>query len=625
MSIQKLRDSSEGMLSKILIGLIVVVFALFGFGSITTFLAPVPKVATVNGEDITQQEMELAVERTRRLLQARDQQLDEDQLRTQVLQNLVNRELLLQAAEDLDLYASESVIDEEIVGTEVFQIDGVFDPQQFQMVISGAGYSPLTYREEMKNDLRLQQMVAGIQASSFLSRDDALRASALAQQTRDIAFLRMSVDELMDEVSVSDEEIERYYNNNLDDFMTEETVDLAYLELKRSDLMEAVEVTDDALRDFYEETKARYAQNERRRVAHILVEISDEQDEAAARARINELYQRILDGESFEAVAEAESQDPGSAAQGGDLGFNAQGVFVDEFETVAWNLDRNQMSEPVQTEFGFHIIKLLDIEEARVPAFAEVRDKVEEEYREAEAEGVFVQMSGDLSEIAFEALDLQEPANALGLEIQRTGPVTRNASEGIAANPDVMDAAFSADVLIDGNNSQLIEITPNHHVVVRVAEHSPEEVLPLAEVREDVAAGLRRDKAEDLAAARAQEAVDLLEDGSITRFVADQFGLVWQVSGDTPRNGAAVDNEVVREAFRLPRPPEGQKSVGWAQLSNGDAAVITVTRVENRPVDQIEQEGLGGFQRILAQQQGGYEYAEFRDQLRESANISRVN
>lgn len=626
MSIQKLRDSSEGMLSKILIGLIIIVFGLFGFGSITTFLAPTPKVATVNGEDITQQEMELGVERNRRLMQAREQQVDEDELRAQVMQNLISRELLLQEAEDLGLYASETLLDEEIVSTEAFQVDGVFNPQQFQMIIGGAGYTPITYREEMRNDMRLQQMTAAIQNSSFVMEDEAVRASALAQQTRDVAYLRLTADSLMDEVSVSDDEVEAYYNANTAEFMTKETVDLRYLELKRSEMMDDIEVSEDALRQFYEDTKQRYSEDESRRISHILIETNDDVSEEEARERIEDIYQRIIDGDqSFESLAKAESDDPGSAAEGGDLGFNTRGTFVEPFEEVAFSLDRNQISEPVETEFGFHIIKVLDIEPPKVQQFAEVRDEVEQAYREAEAEEVFVDRSAKLSELAFEAVDLQEPAAALDLEIESTGPVSRDAEEGIAANEQVMEAAFGPDVLIDGNNSRLIEITPNHHVVIRVADHSPQEVKALASVRDEVVEQLKRDKATELAASRAEEAVAMLEDGSITRYVADQFGLSWEVAADARRNGSGLDREISREAFKLPRPPEGEKSVGWAQLSNGDAAVISVTRVQNMSEEDIAQQELNSFQRILASQQGGYEYAEFRDQLRAEADIRRMN
>lgn len=625
MSIQSLRDKSEGMLSKILIGLIIIVFGLFGFGSITTFLAPTPKVAEVNGEDISQQSMEMAVERNRRLMMARNQSVDEDELRATTMQNLITRELMLQEAEDQNLQVSEVVIDEEIVATEVFQINGRFDPEQFRLVIGGAGYTPVGYREEMRNDLRLQQMVSGIQNSAFMLPDEAARATALAQQTRDIAFLRIAVDDLMDDVTVEESEVQAYYDANPAEFMTEETVDLAYLELKRAEMKDEVEVSEADLQQYFEETRARYRQEENRRIAHILIETNDDVTTAQAEEQIDAIYERLLDGEDFSELARTLSDDPGSAAEGGDLGFNQPGTFVEAFEEVAYSLDRNQMSEPVETEFGFHIIKVLDIEPASEPVFAEVRDEVEEAFRELQAEEIFVERSARLSEIAFEAVDLQEPAAALDMEIRTTGPVTRSAEGEIAGSEEVMEAAYSPDVLVDGNNSRLIEITPNHHVVVRVREHSPQEIQPLDTVRSEVAETLKREKATALAVSQAKEAVAMLEDGSITRFVADQFGLAWEVVADAGRNQMGIDREIGTEAFRLPRPPEGQKSVGWASLSNGDAAVITVTRVTNKPVDQVATAELESFSRILATQQGGYDFSEFQAELRATADISRVN
>ncbi len=625
MSIQSLRDSSEGIVSKILIGLIIVVFALFGFGSITTFLTPVPKVATVNGEAVTQQDMEIAVERNRRLLLARNQSPDEDALRSQVLQNLISREVLLQAADDLGLHAGEAMLDEQIVSTDVFQIDGAFDAEQFQLVIGSAGYTPMTYREEMRHDLRLQQMVSGIQASSFLLGDEARRISSLGEQTRDVAFLRFDIDELAGEVTPTEAEIQRHYDSNPDQFMTEETVNLEYIEIDRSDLMEEVVVSETELLEYYEETKGRYARDESRRVAHILIEVNDEVTAETALERITEIRQRIVDGESFEAVASEVSDDGGSASEGGDLGFNARGTFVDAFEEVAFELSPNQMSEPVLTEFGYHIIKLLDLEEAHTPEFAEIRAQVEEGYREAEAESVFVDLSARLSEISFEASDLAEPAAALDLEIKETGAVSRSTGEGIAADPQVMGAAFGPDVLLDGNNSRLIEITPNHHVVIRLVDYRPEEIRPLADVREEVISELKRTGAIQMASIRAQLAVDMLESGSITRFVADEFGLVWEVAGDVSRGGPQLDPEINREAFGLPRPPEDLKSVGWAQLSDGDAVVITVTRVNDVPQTDVSEEDVQRLARAFASQQGGYEYSEFNAALRTRADVERVN
>lgn len=626
MVIQKLQDKSQGILAKIIVGLIIVVFALFGFGSITTYLAPVPKVATVDGEDITRQELEVGIERQRRMLISNGiapEDIDEDQLREQAMQSLIERRLLSQAAEELGLYISEKRIDEQIVQTPAFQVDGVFDPQQFQIVIGSAGYTPLAYRDEMRRDMKFQQLNSGIQASAFNTDAAALRAASLADQTRDIAFLRIAVDDLMEEVNVTDEEIREYYESNTNDFRTQETVNLAYLELKRSDLMDEVEVTEAEVRALYEETKHLYTRDEERRVAHILIEADDEASRQEARAKIEEIRERIVNGEEFATLAKEHSEDPGSAEDGGDLGFQPQGTYTEDFEEVAFELEVNELSEPVETEFGYHLIKVLDVEPAETPSFAEVRDEVEIELRETRAEELFVGRSTRLAEIAYESPDLEIPADELDMEIHTTGHVGRDASEGIAANDQVMDAAFSPDLLVDRNNSDVIEITPNHHVVVRVREHKPSEVKPFEQVAEEVRQKLAREKATLLAKNRASEIVDMLESGSITRHVANKFGLEWTVVPEARRNEPALDQEINRAAFSLARPPETGKSVGHTVLAGGDAAVVTVTNVENGDVDDMEGQEIRSIARALAWQQGRSDFEEFRENLARKVDITR--
>ena len=293
MSIQNLRDKSDGVIAKVIVGLIIVVFALFGMGSITTFLTPVAKVATVDGVDITQQEMEIAVERGRRMMLAQDvapEDIDEDKLRQDVLQNLINRKLLGLASEDMGLEFSDALLDDEIINTPAFQVDGVFNPGQFQLVLGGAGYSAMTYRDEMRRDKTFQQLSNGIRATAFLTEPQVQRTSSLAQQTRDVAYLRVELEGMLSDQVVSEDEIRAYYASHTDDFMTAETVDVSYVELKREDLMAAIDVTDEDLLQFFTETKELYAEDERRRIAHILVEINDEVSETQASTIIDEVY-----------------------------------------------------------------------------------------------------------------------------------------------------------------------------------------------------------------------------------------------------------------------------------------------------------------------------------------------
>ena len=623
MSIQSMRDNSDGIVAKVIVGLIIIVFALFGMGSITTFLAPTPKVATVNGEDITQQEMELQVERSRRVLLAQNAQVDEDRLRSDVLENLISRKLLSTAAADLGLTYGNDRLDAEIVETEVFQIDGAYSPDQFQLVLASAGYTPTGYREEMRLDKVLGQMGTAIQSTAFLTSREAERASSLSQQTRDVAYLRVVVDDLLDTVEVSEDEIAGFYDANPASFMTEETVDISYVEIKKSDLLDGVQIDEDALAIFFEDTRAIYAEPESRRLAHILVEVTDEQTEEQAKEVVDGLYQQIIAGADFAEVARENSNDPGSAELGGDLGFNAPGTFVEEFEVIGYELTLNQMSEPVLTEFGYHIIKLLDIEEAKDPVLAEVREQVEEAYRDAEAEIRFVDLSSQLSELAFESPDLGGPAVELDLEIKSTGHVARGVTEGFAANPGVMDAAFSADVMLERNNSALVEITPNHHAVIALNEHLPSEMKPLETVTAEVEAAVRRDKAEALAVEQAEQMVTMLEEGSITRFVADQFGLSWTVVAEAARGEREIDAEINRYAFTLPRPADGNKSVGFVELSNGDTSVVSVTNVINKPPAEVDLANIDSLSRILASREGSSDFDAFRDYLREQGSVSQ--
>lgn len=626
MSIQTMRDNSDGVVAKVIVGLIVVVFALFGMGSITTFLAPTPKVATVNGEDVTQQQMEVQVERSRRVLLSQNPDpsaINEDQLRADVLENLINRTLLTTAADDLGLAYGNSRLDAEIVNTPVFQLDGLYSPDQFQLALNSAGFTPTGYRNEMRKDKLLAQLGNAVQSTAFMTEREAKRATSLSQQTRDVAYLRVVVEDLKGDIVIEESAIDRYYQSNPDLFMTDEMVDISYIEIKRADLLEQVELDEQSLLDFFADTREIYAEPERRRLAHILIEISDAQTEEVAKAEVDGIYQQIIDGADFVELAKEFSDDPGSAEIGGDLGFNDPGTFVDEFEAIGYMLSLNQMSKPLLTEFGYHIIRLIDLEAAKEPVFAEVRAQVEAEYRQVGAEEMFVDLSSRLSEISFEATDLQEPADELDLELKSTGLVTRNAEEGLASNPIVVNAAFAPDVLQDGNNSTLIEITANHHVVVRVNEYQPSELKSLDVVHDEVKSTLVQEKANALATEQAQSMVAMLEDGSITRYVADQYGLKWTVVSEASRNDRDIDAEINREAFSLARPADGNKSVGYVNLTNGDTAVVSVTNVQNKSSTDIDVSNLNSLARVLASREGASDYQELRDYLAATGDISK--
>ena len=626
MLIQRMRDGTEGIMAKIIIGLICIVFALFGFGSFTSFLTPVAKVATVNGEDITLQEMEIAVERRRRMLQAQDTSFDEDQLREDILDSLITRAVLSQSAQELDLYFSDAALDAEIVTSPVFMLDGRFNAQQFQQVIAGAGFTPLSYRAEIRTDKLFDQMVTGIAQSAFVTDAEAERFSSLLSQRRDIAYIQVPAADFVEKVQITDDEIEAYYNSNLSGFVTDETVDIQYIELSRDDLADTYEIDELELQDYFDENKANYATDERRRVAHILVEVIDSSDYDAARDEADSIYQRLVAGEDFAQLAEEVSDDPGSSEVGGDLGFNQRGVFSSEFESVAFALEVDEISEPVETDFGFHLIKILGIEEGYTPELSDVRAEVEQRYRFMVTDDEFVSKSSRMAELLFENFsELESTAEALELQVQSTGLVKRDDDHVLMSFAGVVDAVFSPDVLLDGNNSDLIEVSEDLYIGLRVAEHQPSRARPLAEVKMDVTYILQREQAAELAAQEAQAIVAAIEDGSLAQFVADERGYTWQMVPSASRFEPDADPLVLIEGFKLPRPVANKEAVGTASYPNGDSLVLRVSRVSSSSDNELEQDELPGIKTSLAQQSGINDFDEYQESLRLEASLERVN
>ena len=626
MMIQRMRDGTEGIMAKIIIGLICIVFGLFGFGSIGTFLNPVAKVATVNGEDITQQDMEMSVERRRRMLMAQETPFDEDLLREDVLESLVTRTVLSQMAEDLELHFSDGELDVEIVGSPAFMLDGQFNGNQFQQVIAGAGYTPMSYRAELRVDKLFDQMMTGIAQSAFITSKEAERFEGLLTQRREIAFIKIPVSGLLEEVAISDGEVNQYYSANLADFVTKEAVNIQYIELDRQSLATAYEVDEIELQEYFDDNKASYSTDERRQIAHILVETSEDTDYEVALAKADMTYQRLAAGEGFASVAREVSDDLGSSESGGDLGLNPRGVFAPEFETVAFSLALNEVSEPVETDFGFHIIKILDVEAANTPYLSEVRNEVEESYRYEVTEDEFVSKSSRMAEMLFENFsELETTASSLELEVKSTGQVNRDSEHPLLSLPGVTDAAFGPDVLLDGNNSDVLEVSDDLHIGLRVIDHMPSKTRSLDEVSSDVAYILKRQGAAQLAERKAQQVVDAIESGSLAQFVADELGYVWELAPASSRFEEDVDPFVLSEAFNLARPEENKESVGSSRFPNGDALVLRVSSVSTSEEREVQQAELAGINESLARQSGINDFDEFQKSLRLESNLERVN
>lgn len=514
--LQNIRDNSQGLIAKTIIGVIVVLLALTGFDAIFNAAGNKQNVAEVNGDPISRYDLEQAVNMQRRQLAqqlGRDfdaSMLDDKLLREAALNGLVDRMLLLHAAREADFAFSTQALDQLILQTPEFQVDGKFDAARFDQVIQQMGYSRLQFRQLLEQEMLIGQLRAGISGTGFVTDQQVDNFARLEMQTRD--FDALTVPAATDAVQVTDEEIQAHYQEHSDRYRSPEQVVLEYVELSKDAFFDQVEVDEKALQALYEKQVANLA--EQRRAAHILIETGELSDEQA-KAKLEEVAKRLQAGESFADLAKEFSQDPGSASEGGDLGYAGPGVYDPAFEEALYALQEGEVSQPVKTEFGWHLIKLLGVQSPEVPTLESMKPQLMRELKAQQVEQRFVEASKQLEDSAFESSDLAQPAQELGLKVETTPAFGREGGEGIAANRQVLQAAFSDEVLVDGANSALIELDPDTVVVVRVKQHMQPEQRPLDEVRESIVEQLRKQKAAEQARQNGEAMLAKLREGGL--------------------------------------------------------------------------------------------------------------
>ncbi len=626
--LQVIRERAQGLIVWIIVGFIIVTFALWGVGEYFREDPPI-YVAKVNDEPILQIEYQRVLQQERDRLQQMFQGVElgqfEEQLKKQALERLIDRKLIVQAAREAGLTVSDAQLAAVLRGIEAFHDEnGQFSPTLYEQRLRAFGYSTTAFEDQLRADLLAEQLVDGITVTAFATARDVAQAFQLQEQRRDVGFVLFPPGLVQDQVELSEEEIEAYYQQHQSRYQVPEQVKAVYLRLRLEDLLDRVEVSEEEVRRYYERHPELYTVPEQRRIAHILVAVPEEGDEAEARAKAEELYRRLQEGADFAELAKSSSDDPGSAPQGGDLGFLEKGLMDPEFDEVAFTLPPGQVSEPVRTAFGYHLIKVLEVKSGETKPFEAVRGEIERELRREKAEKLFLDEQERLANQAFEYPDSLEPAaEALGLEIQESDWVSRAGGEGIFAQPKVLEALFADEVLKEGYNSEPVELSRYDVVVLRVRAHRPAEVRPLEEVRAQVEAALRQEKAAALLAERAAEFERRVRAGEDPAEVAQALGGRWVRESELGRAGAAsVPPEVVRTAFRLPRPQSGP-SVGTVALSGGAHAAVVVFAVRDPDPAQLDEETRRRYAEALRQAFGGDEFNAVLNALKAEAEIER--
>lgn len=619
-----IRDRAQGWIAWFIVGLISIPFALWGVNSYLTGATDVV-VAEVNGKEIKQAQLQQSLQQYRdQMRNVLGEQFDPAMfegalVKRNILEGLIEQQLLREANTELGQSINDRAVSEMVRATPAFQRDGQFDKEYYAMVLARVGFTPASYEAQLRTDLLAQELTQNIERSAFVTGQQLDRALALEKQQREIAYGVVPVQDYVASVSIEDEAVREYYENNKNGFTAPEQIKLNYIELDVETIAESLEVNDEQLMQFYADNEAQFVGPEQRRASHILIEGDDE----TALSQIEAIASRIEQGEDFAEVAKQTSQDTGSAAQGGDLGYFGREVMDPVFEEAVFSMENEgDVSEPVKTEFGYHLIKLTGIQTPEVRSFAEVRDSVERRYRIQEAESQFFDQAEQLANLSFENPDnLDVAAEALGLNIKTTELFTRSGTEvGISAEPKVTAAAFSDDVLKHDLNSAAIELSDTHVVVVHKNQHIPESVLPFESVEPAIRQQLLFDKASQFAREKGEAILAELKSGADAETLLDS----WQPAASYSRDSEQASVQILQRAFAMPKPNAEAQYEGFT-ADNGNYVLIKLTAVENGEPAAVAEDEQQSIEQELERMQANAEMQAFIAALRADADIEIID
>jgi peptidyl-prolyl cis-trans isomerase D len=588
--LQSMRQSTQSTAAKVIIGLIVLSFAAFGLETLLPGGSGT-SVAEVNGEEITPFALQEAITQQKRQLVSvlgdniDPALLDDDRLQPRALQSLIQRALLLQKSTALALVASEAQVGKSITGIEAFQLNGIFSPDAYKSVLANAGYTPERFRRAQAEDIVLTQLQTAISETEFATQTELAATANLIAEERDVRYVVIPESGLVSDGDLSDAALQSYYQQNEAAFFNPEHVVVDYILIDPADF--AVSVDESLVEEQYEAVKGEYEVAEQARVSHILLIQRGVESDAAYGKRIAEAAERIGRGEDFADLAAELSDDLGSASLGGELGFTDGSAFPDEMETaIAALAAPGDISGAVETDAGTHFIRL----EQRIAGdsvdYASVREELRASIEAAEAERNLLIAVEELRDLAFNSPDLSGPAEAIGAEVRVSQPFSLGEGADLFSDVRLRELAFSDDVKASGNNSEVLELSGQRFVVVRVRDVRVPQIAPFNEVESEVRQGLRTELEAAALADITARAEALLASGESMETAANTLGMEWRVELAATRLTSQLPQSVLEAAFAMPQGQtdalrtvtvlgEGYALVQLARVNPGDVAALS--------------------------------------------------
>lgn len=611
-----MRERMSGIVLTVIILVLCVAFALWGIQFYLRGRGGLDTVAVVNRVKITREYFQAEYERARqRVMQQMgkdfsfDQQTQQ-QLRKMVLSQLIQSQAIYQEARNLGFRISQQQVDSVLVHTPAFQMNGQFSPDRFQQVLSSMLYSEVGFMEKLKQDMTVNQLQSGLIGTAFALPDEVEKMVQLLYQKRDIGYAIIPQSKFLASVTISDDDIQKYYQEHQDRFRTPEKVSIEYLELSADNLKTKVEVTSDEIKQFYTNNIDRYSRPERWQIDSVFVPVAKDA--------------------SSHAVSSAEKRAAELAKQGafqGKPNWIVVGEVPQDFIAALRTLKPGQVSAPIQVATGFYVLKLLQVKKAEVKPFNEVQAEVKKALIQQKTAQLFDRESDKLSDLTYTSSDTLTPAaKALGLKIQTTGLFTKDSKQtGILANPKVITAAFSNLVLEQKYNSNPIDISAGEVVVLRVKQHVPPAVKSLSAVKSEIKAQLADQAAQKKAETLGEKLLKNIQQGRSAKELVKQEKLDWKVESEAKRQIAGVNPQILEAAFDLPVQQANKPSSTGLSLSAGGYAIVQAAKVYPGSIRDVSEKQLSAFKRHMAAGFGQTDYALYTAELVSKAKIKRFD
>jgi peptidyl-prolyl cis-trans isomerase D len=583
--LDKMREGAKGATAKIVIVVIILSFTLAGVGGYLGG-SDISVAVSVNGEEISKATVEQSYQNERaRLEQQYGEQFEllastpnfDQKIRQQAMQTVISERLLTQAINDMGLRIGDEQVKQEIREMSEFQVDGDFNNEQYLSLLRRASYTPAQFSQSIKQDLARRQLLTMVLGSEFSLPMEVDQVNRLQAQKRVARVLTVKASDFANKDPISEQEISTYYENNSQFFQTAEQVSVDYVVLDGSLLADQVTVSSEELEKYYDMHASDYQRSEKRKVAHILLLGDNSPAKEKAQAILSELEK----GADFAQLAAQKSEDSYSAENNGELDWFERGVMDPAFDDAAFQLTQEApLSGIVKSQFGYHIIKLVDIQESKTLPLSEVTTQVENAAKQEKMSNLYYELHQSLSEAAFERPDnLDKAARVIGGDIQHTELFSAEEAPEPLANNAVLNIVFDSAFREDRMNSDLIELSENKVIVVHINRYQAAALQPLADVSEQIIAQLQAEKAHKNTEEFVKSLMLKLKDQESIETILTEKKLAFSDPLTFTRNDSELDYRVMQAVFKLAKPAAQKPTYDWVTTSTDDYALIELTSV----------------------------------------------